>query len=46
MIIENGTAAPTMACVDGIPYSSSHFVSRRITGGESGRGHRMMSLRP
>jgi hypothetical protein len=30
----------------GIPYSSSHFFSRRITGGEAGLGQQMISFNP
>lgn len=43
---EKGAAAPTMACVLGIPYSSSHFLSNLTTGGQDGRGHLIMSFNP
>lgn len=43
---ERGIETPTIACVDGIPYSSAHFFCRRTTGGQEGRGHRTTSLIP
>ena len=42
----NGTASPTMAWVEGIPYSRAHFASSLTTGGISGRGHRTISFIP
>lgn len=42
---ENGIETPTMACVDGIPYSNAHLCCNCITGGP-GLGHRIMSFMP
>ena len=42
----NGIDTPTMACVDGIPYSRAHFDCNRNTGGQAGRGQQTMSLIP
>lgn len=42
--IANGIPAPTMACVDGIPYSSAYRFSSWTTGGEAGRGSLTMSF--
>ena len=33
-----GNASPIMACVEGIPYSSSYLFSILITGGVAGLG--------
>ena len=45
-ITDRGIETPTIACVDGIPYSKAHFFCRRTTGGQEGRGHRIISLIP
>jgi len=45
-ITDRGIETPTIACVDGIPYSKAHFFCRRTTGGQEGRGHRTTSLIP
>ena len=39
-----GTERPTMAWVDGIPYSKAHFDSSWMTGGIAGLGSRKMSF--
>lgn len=44
IIIEKGSAAPTIAWVDGMPYSTAYSGSNATTGGEGGRGHRITSF--
>lgn len=42
---ENGIETPTIACVEGMPYSRAHLFCKRTTGGP-GLGHRIISLIP
>lgn len=43
---EKGIETPTIACVDGMPYSSDHFFCSLNTGGEGGLGQQTMSFIP